>query len=516
MPKNKPLVLCILDGFGLNPNPDHNAVKLGQTPNFDKLFSECPSNTLVTYGERVGLPEGQMGNSEVGHMNIGAGRVVEQWLMRIGRELRDGSFQETESFKNFIDKLSTSSSLHLVGLYSDGGVHSHCEHLELLLPVLARKFPSSIYLHIITDGRDTAPEDALRQVSKLEERIKETPNVKIASISGRFYAMDRDTRWDRTEAAYKAIVNGDGQKISSATECLEQSYRNKITDEFVIPAVIDNPGIDENSAVLFWNFREDRMRQIVNAVTQVPFEHFTRIKTLPKNVLCFTEYQHEFSLPVLFNPLEINLHLGEVVSASGLTQLRVAETEKYPHVTYFTNLGIEKPYLGEERKLVPSPRDVPTYDHKPEMSAEGVCKIVLDSLSKQLHDLIIVNFANCDMLGHTGILEAAIVAVEKVDSCLGRIVAAVEEANGEMLIIADHGNAEQMLDYETGNPHTAHTTHPVPVILFSKTRNVELRSGGALCDVAPTVLELLGLPKPKEMTGQSLLAPPKSTIPHEI
>ena len=501
----KPRVLCILDGFGLNPNPDHNAVAIGKTPNFDRLFSECPSNTLVTYGERVGLPEGQMGNSEVGHMNIGAGRVVEQWLMRIARELKDQSFQKTESFKSFADQLSNNSSLHLVGLYSDGGVHSHSEHLELLLPVLEEKFDGPIYLHIITDGRDTAPEHALEQVIKLEESIKDSPNIKIASVSGRFYAMDRDTRWERTEAAYSAMVDALGEKASSASEWIKQNYNKQVSDEFITPAVIDNPGIDENSAVLFWNFREDRMRQTVSAITQDSFEGFKRVKSLPKNVLCFTEYQHEFSLPVLFKPVDIKLHLGEVVSAAGLKQLRVAETEKYPHVTYFTNAGIEEPYTNEEREVVPSPRDVPTYDHKPEMSAVGVCDVVLKSLDNLSHDLIIVNFANCDMVGHTGILEAAVAAVETVDICLGRIVAAVEDAGGELLVIADHGNAEQMIDYETGNPHTAHTTHPVPVILFSKTRKVELRSGGALCDVAPTILELLNISKPDEMTGESLI-----------
>ena len=502
----KPRVLCILDGFGLNPNSEYNAVAIGKTPNFDKFFSECPSNTLVTYGERVGLPKGQMGNSEVGHMNIGAGRVVEQWLMRIGRELKDESFQETESFKNFVDSFSNNSSLHLIGLYSDGGVHSHCEHMKALLPVLKNKFDGSIYIHLITDGRDTAPEHALQQILELEENIKGSPSVKIASVSGRFYAMDRDTRWDRTEIAYKAIVKGEGEKTSSASEWLKKSYSDKVTDEFIVPVVIDNPGIDENAAVLFWNFREDRMRQIVNAMTQESFNHFTREKSLPKNILCFTEYDHEFSLPVLFKSLEVKKHLGEVVSDAGLKQLRVAETEKYPHVTYFTNVGIEEPYPSEERSLIPSPREIPTYDHKPEMSAYEVCDIVLESLENKAHDLIIVNFANCDMVGHTGILEAAVKAVETVDECLGKIIEAVDKAEGEILVIADHGNAEQMLDYETGNPHTAHTTYPVPVFLYAKQREVKIKDNGGLCDVAPTILELLGIPKPSEMTGQSLLS----------
>ncbi|MCB0318741.1 MAG: 2,3-bisphosphoglycerate-independent phosphoglycerate mutase [Bdellovibrionales bacterium] len=505
MPSRKPKVLCILDGFGLSPETSYNAVALANTPNFDRITREDPSSTLITFGERVGLPAGQMGNSEVGHMNIGAGRVVEQWLLRIDREFKSESFKQKKSYQNFVNNLSSCNSIHLIGLFSDGGVHSHFDHLKLLLDQLQKDSPVSICLHLITDGRDTAPDSSLNWIIELEKKLENNPQIKIASIIGRYYAMDRDTRWERTKQAFDLIVNSEASQISLASNWIKKCYQDGITDEFIPPAVLNNPGIDHSSAVIFWNFREDRMRQIVAALTQKDFKEFERSKTLASNVLCFTDYDHDFNLPILFDVIEIKNHLGEVVSLKGLKQLRVAETEKYPHVTYFINAGIEDPFPGEDRKLIPSPRDVDTYDQKPEMSAYEVCEIVTSSLRKDVYDLIIVNFANCDMVGHTGVLEAAITAVETVDSCLGKIIEQTLEQDGVLLVIADHGNAEQMLDYNTGKPHTAHTTNPVPIVLIAKDDKYKLKDNGALCDIAPTILELLNLDKPKEMTGESLL-----------
>lgn len=500
-------VLCILDGFGLNPNPLGNAVQQAHTPNIDALMASAPNATLVTFGERVGLPAGQMGNSEVGHLNIGAGREVEQWLLRISRALA-GSFLDTsESYQKFLAATTHAPRIHVVGLYSSGGVHSHAHHLQLLLKRLSADYRGEVVLHLISDGRDVSPTVCKRDLEELQHSIKDLSNCKIQSICGRFYAMDRDKRWERVQVAYNAIAQAKGKLCSDLLSALADSYAAGITDEFIEPLVCSDTPIGPNDGLLFFNFREDRMREIVAALCSPRFTEFPRPTAPPpaERVLCFTTYDHTFNLPALFAPVEITNHLGEVVAAAGLTQLRVAETEKYPHVTYFLNGGIEAPYRGEERTMIPSPRDVKTYDQKPEMSAFGVAETVVSAIHSGKYDLIIVNFANCDMVGHTGVLAATIKAVETTDTCLGQILTALKRSAGQALIIADHGNAEQLVQYDDGSPHTAHTTYPVPVILVGYPRPVTLRTDGALCDVAPTVLEMLGLPRPHEMTGRSLL-----------
>jgi len=504
MPKSTTL-LCILDGLGLNPNPKGNAFAQAKKPNLEKLLATCPNNTLITYGERVGLPEGQMGNSEVGHLNIGAGRVVEQWLLRISRALNGNFLANSDAFLNFTKNSQASKNLHLIGLFSDGGVHSHSEHLLPLLNKLPKVAGQNIYLHLITDGRDTSPTRSLEQVKQLQTKLSAFENVKIKSICGRFFAMDRDKRWERTEKAYRALILGDAQRISDPLKYISDSYQNGVTDEFLEPALLDPSPAELNDSVIFWNFREDRARQISKAICVENFDGFKRsLQIDPQRSLSFTEYDHNDKLPYLFEPIAIQNHLGEFISGLGLSQLRVAETEKYPHVTYFFNGGVEKAWAGEDRKIIPSPRDVKTYDQRPEMSAEGVCQVVLDGINSRSYDLIVVNFANCDMVGHTGVLSAGIRAVETVDSCLGRILKALDAASGRALIIADHGNCEYMINLEDDTPNTAHTKFPVPVIVYGAGNEIKIRSNGALCDVAPTVLKMMGLNAPKEMSGTSL------------
>lgn len=510
MKLSKPYLLCILDGFGLNPNPHANAVHLARKPNFDALVHTCPNTTLITFGERVGLPAGQMGNSEVGHLNIGAGRVVEQWLLRIQRAFERRTVEAIPAFLNFIRQASGARNIHVMGLFSDGGVHSHSDHLYSLLPLLMQNYSGQICLHLITDGRDTAPNCAAQQLEKLEAYVAAYPALKIATVSGRFYAMDRDKRWERTVQAYNAVALGKGIGAANkrASEVVRGSYASGIGDEFIEPVVLEPSPFEPNDAFVFFNFREDRARQIVAALCSADFNGFvcTAPKPLRERVLCFTQYDDSFDYPYLFELEDINNHLGEVVSNAGLRQLRTAETEKYPHVTYFLNGGIEEPLPGEHRVMIPSPRDVKTYDLKPEMSAFGVTSEVVKALDAGEFDLIVVNLANCDMVGHTGILAAAVKAVETVDICLGQMLEALRRHDGEALILADHGNADQMLDYETGQPHTAHTTHPVPCIVFGNAKAKALNPGGALCDVAPTLLEMMGIAQPAEMTGRSLLA----------
>lgn len=495
------VVLCVLDGFGLNPNPDHNAVALANTPVFDSLWQKVPSTTLITFGERVGLPEGQMGTSEVGHLNIGAGRVVEQWLLKIGNAIKRGDVRENAAFQRFLQNVS--GAVHLIGLYSHGGVHSHRSHLHALLPYFEGK---TVKLHLITDGRDTAPTTSETEVRELQEILEDFPNVEIVSVSGRFYAMDRDTRWERVEKAYKAMALGESPAtFDDPVAYIQSEYAAGRTDEFIEPeAATGYTGMQDGDGVLFWNFREDRMREIVAAVAEPGFTHFERPR-VASVALGFTKYKEEFETPAVFSEDKISDHLAETVSKAGGKQFHTAETEKYPHVTFFLNGGVEEAYTGEERNVVPSPREVKTYDEKPEMSAEGVCQNVLNAVNGEQYDLVVVNFANCDMVGHTGVLEAAIKAVETVDSCLGRIVDACKAHSTALVVIADHGNAEQMLDYETGKPHTAHTTYPVPCMVINANGVSTLRDGGALCDVAPTVLELMGIAQPDAMTGKSLL-----------
>jgi 2,3-bisphosphoglycerate-independent phosphoglycerate mutase len=500
-------VLCVLDGLGLNPNPRGNAVAAAKTPCLNGLLATCPNSTLVTFGERVGLPEGQMGNSEVGHLNIGAGRVVEQWLLRISRALKGDYIAASEPYRSLLTTIDPSRTMHVIGLFSDGGVHSHSDHLLLLLERLSKDFSGRIALHLITDGRDTSPQRAHNLVEKLLHQIAELQNVMIATVSGRFYAMDRDNRWERTQRAYDAIVHGKGISAADPLKFIEFSYHEEVTDEFIEPAVCGYEGVTPGDGVIFWNFRADRMRQIVRSLCVSAFDGFARSAPpfQPAQTLCFTDYDQTFHLPFLFPTDEIRDHLGAVIAKESLRQLRVAETEKYPHVTYFLNGGQEAASPLEDRVLIPSPRDVKTYDLKPEMSAREVTDAVVDAIAEDKHDFIVVNFANCDMVGHTGILDAAVSAVETVDTCLQRLLNNAKSHGWQVLIIADHGNAEQMINYEDGTPHTAHTTYPVPIILFNAARKARIRSGGALCDVAPTVLHLMDVAQPPTMTGTSLV-----------
>ncbi len=503
----KPTLLCILDGFGLNPNSRGNAVTGAKKPVIDGLMASCPNATLVTFGEAVGLPAGQMGNSEVGHLNIGAGRVVEQWLLRISRALQGKFLGESAEYRQFLKASESSKTIHAVGLYSTGGVHSHLEHAKLLLARLSQDCPrAQIVLHLISDGRDVSPTSFQNDLKELLAQLPSFPRCSVGSICGRFYAMDRDKRWERVQVAYDAIALGKGAVTNELVKYVQDSYAKGVTDEFLEPAVTSTRAVSADDSFVFFNFREDRMREIVAALCAKEFSGFERTAPVPapERVLCFTEYDHTFHLPFLFSQLDIKNHIGEVVAASGRQQLRVAETEKYPHVTYFFNGGIEKPYAGEDRKMVPSPRDVKTYDLKPEMSALGVTELVVDGIRSGQYDFIVVNFANCDMVGHTGVVDAGVKAVETVDACLGQILAALRAAKGQALIIADHGNAEQMVNYEDGTPHTAHTTYPVPVILVDYPGQVSLRKDGALCDVAPTLLKMMAVPQPAEMTGSPL------------
>jgi 2,3-bisphosphoglycerate-independent phosphoglycerate mutase len=502
-----PTLLCILDGFGLNPTTEGNAVAQAKKPIIDGLLKNYPNATLTTFGEQVGLPDGQMGNSEVGHLNIGAGRVVEQWLLRISRAFQGNFLRESKEYTTFVTTNESAKTIHIVGLYSTGGVHSHLEHMKLFVKRLVEDNKSArIALHLISDGRDVSPTAFKSDLIDLQTFLKAYPRCTVASICGRFFAMDRDKRWERVQVAYDAIALGKGTNTSDLISYITESYAKGITDEFLEPAVTSSLKLEATDGLVFFNFREDRMREIVSALCAEKFDGFARTDPLlPKaRVLCFTDYDHTLQLPFLFAQLEIKNHLGETIAAAGKKQLRVAETEKYPHVTYFLNGGIETPYDGEDRKMVPSPRDVKTYDLKPEMSAPGVAELVMDGIRSKKYELVVVNFANCDMVGHTGVVPAGVKAVETVDTCLGEILKVLKDAKGQALIIADHGNAEQMVNYEDGTPHTAHTTYPVPVILVDHAAKVELRKDGALCDVAPTVLKMMGVPQPKEMTGKPL------------
>ena len=474
--KGKVNMLMILDGFGDNPNKDGNAIKLAITPNIDRLMKKYPNTDIYASGPYVGLPEGQMGNSEVGHTNIGAGRIVYQELTRITKSIEDGDFFSIPEFISAIDNCKKhNSKLHILGLVSDGGVHSHIRHLYGLLEMAKRRDFEDVYVHCFLDGRDTPPASAESYILKLQDKMKEKGIGKIATISGRFYAMDRDKRWQRIQKCYDAMVNGEGIKASSAIKAIEDSYQKEVFDEFVEPTVIcngENPvaKIEENDSVIFFNFRPDRAREITRAIVDKNFKEF-ETKPMDLYYVCFTNYDETMpNVHIAFKKELLKNTFGEVVSDAGLTQLRIAETEKYAHVTFFFNGGEEKQYEGEDRILVPSPK-VETYDLKPEMSA----------------------------------YEAAIKAVETVDECVGKIAEIIEEKKGNLIITADHGNADQMIDYKTGEPHTAHTTNPVPVILVTDDKSLKLKSNGKLADLAPTMLELMGLKKPDEMTGESLL-----------
>ena len=506
--RRKPMMLMILDGFGNNDNEKANAIKLANTPNIDKLMKTWPTTTIYTSGLNVGLPEGQMGNSEVGHTNIGAGRVVYQDLTRITKSIEDGNFFSIKEFSEAIENCKKhQSKLHVMGLVSDGGVHSHIRHLVALLELAKRKDFEDVYVHCFLDGRDTPPASAENYLAKLEEKMKEKGVGKIASICGRFYAMDRDKRWQRVEKAYKALVKGEGEKANSAISAIESSYQQEIFDEFVLPTVIYNgeepvATISNHDSVIFFNYRTDRAREITRSIVDKEFEEFETEK-LDLYYVCMTQYDETIpNVHIAFKPEELKNTFGEYIANKGLNQLRIAETEKYAHVTFFFNGGEEKQYKGEDRILVPSPK-VETYDLKPEMSAYEVTDKVLEAIEKEQYEAIILNYANPDMVGHTGNLEAAVKAIEVIDECVQKVVDKVIEKNGLIMMTADHGNIEQMIDYKTGEPHTAHTTNPVPLVLIGG-EGIKLKTG-KLADLAPTMLELMELPKPEEMTGESLI-----------
>jgi len=506
-----PLLLMILDGWGMNPHRENNAVAMARTPNMTRLCGGYPCTRLDASGMAVGLPAGQMGNSEVGHLNIGAGRIVYQDLTRITKAIEDGSFYSNPVLLDCISRTRAAGGrLHLSGLLSDGGVHSHNTHLNALLELAKKEGIRDVLVHCLLDGRDTPPKSGAGYLAQLEAEMQGIGIGRIATVMGRYYAMDRDKRWDRVEKAYDTMVLGEGNVFASAQQAIEQSYLDGVTDEFVLPSVIVNGGkpvgeMKDGDGFIFFNFRSDRAREITRAFTDPAFDGFAR-KSFPKLscYTCMTVYDETFSLPAAFGPEELKKILGEVVAGAGLKQLRIAETEKYAHVTFFFNGGNEVPFPGEDRVLIPSPREVATYDEKPEMSARLVTGELLRLLDEDKYDFIVLNFANADMVGHTGILPAAVKAIETVDECVGKIVAKILEKKGRAIITADHGNSETMVD-ENGEPHTAHTTNTVPIILVDDSRKDAALHHGILADIAPTVLELLGIPQPAEMTGKSLL-----------
>lgn len=509
--RKKPVVLMILDGYGLNDNCEHNAVCEGKTPVMDQLMSQCPFVKGNASGLAVGLPDGQMGNSEVGHLNMGAGRIVYQELTRITKSIEDGDFFEVPEFLQAVENCKKNgSALHLWGLVSNGGVHSHNTHIYGLLKLAKKNGLDKVYVHCFLDGRDTPPASGKSFVEELEEKMKEIGAGKVASVMGRYYAMDRDNRWDRVERAYNALTKGEGNQAESAPAGIQASYDAKVYDEFVEPFVVTEGGkpltvVSDGDSVIFFNFRPDRAREITRAFCDDDFKGFAREKRLDLTYVCFTDYDETIGNKlVAFKKESIGNTFGQFLADNGLTQARIAETEKYAHVTFFFNGGVEEPNKGEDRILVPSPK-VATYDLQPEMSAPVVCDKLAEAIGSGKYDVVIVNFANPDMVGHTGIESAAIKAIETVDACVGRTVEAVKEAGGVLFICADHGNAEQLLDYETGEPFTAHTTNPVPFILVNGDPSYKLREGGCLADIAPTLIELLGLTQPKEMTGKSLI-----------
>jgi len=506
----KPVMLMILDGFGISDKVDGNAVTAAYKRNFDKYFNNYPRTELGASGIDVGLPRGQMGNSEVGHLNIGAGRIIYQELTRITKAIEDGDFFEKEEFIDAIDKaIKSGNSLHILGLLSDGGVHSHIEHLKALVKIAKNRGLKKVYIHAFLDGRDVQPGSAKDYIIDLENYLNEIEIGKIATLAGRYYAMDRDKRWERVQLAYNAIVLGEGETALSATHGIEKSYHDNKTDEFVLPTVIlenNHPTgkISNGDSVIFFNFRPDRAREITRAINDKIFDGFKR-ETLSLNYVCMTQYDKTLeNVSVAYKPESYTNTIGEYVSSCGKKQLRIAETEKYAHVTFFFNGGVEAPNKAEDRALIPSPK-VATYDLKPEMSANEVTEELLKRIDSDEYDMIILNYANPDMVGHTGVFEAAKKAIEVVDVCLGRIVEKMLEKDGTVFITADHGNAEQMIDYSTGDPMTAHTTDPVPFIYVSKeATGKELRTG-ILSDIAPTMLGVMGLSVPKEMTGRSLI-----------
>jgi len=513
MNKPKPCLLMILDGWGIGSAGEGNAVHLARTPFLDELVTRYPNTRLQCAGPAVGLPEGIMGNSEVGHLNIGAGRIVYQDLLRIDRAIADGSFFRNEIFTTVMSTVrERGSALHLLGLVSDGGVHSQLDHLLALVDMADKKGLKRVFVHAILDGRDTPPDSGVGYLTRLQEHLNAGGCGKIATVCGRYYAMDRDSRWERVEKAYRLYVQGKGRAVLNPIAAVTDSYLREETDEFVKPMVVTDENdvpltmVAEGDGVIFFNFRADRAREITRALTVPDFDGFRR-EVVPNlcGYVCMTLYDEKLTLPVAYPQVRLTGLLGEAISLNGLRQLRIAETEKYAHVTYFFNGGEEKPFRFEDRCLIPSPREVATYDLKPEMSAAEVTAALIERLTSNRYDLIVLNFANMDMVGHTGILEAAVKACETVDRCVSQIVERVAGMGGVTMITADHGNSEKMID-ERGGAHTAHTLNPVPFILVDDSRRgVDLRPG-VLADIAPTILDIMGIEKPPEMTGTSLLA----------
>ena len=504
IPMKKPLVLMILDGFGCAAK-EGNAIAAANKPNIDALFASNPVTKIGASGMDVGLPDGQMGNSEVGHTNMGAGRIVYQELTRITKSIQDGTFFENEAFISAMENAKKNdSALHLIGLLSDGGVHSHNTHLYALVE-MAKKFGlTKVYVHCLLDGRDVPPSSGKDYVQQLSDKLEEIGVGKIATVMGRYYAMDRDNRWERVEKAYAAMVYGEGDKAACGVCAVANSYDKDVTDEFVVPCVVEGAApIQANDSVIFFNFRPDRAREITRTFVDPDFNGFERRNGFfPLTYVCMTQYDATMpNVQVAFKPQSLKNTLGEYLSANGKTQLRIAETEKYAHVTFFFNGGVETVYEGEDRILVKSPK-VATYDLQPEMSAYEVTDKMVEAVKSGKYDVIILNYANCDMVGHTGVFEAAVKAVEAVDTCVGRVVEAIREMDGVLLLTADHGNADKMVD-EDGSPFTAHTTNPVPFCVAGY--SCELREGGRLADIAPTMLQILGLPQPEEMDGKSLI-----------
>lgn len=507
----KPTVLMILDGYGLNETRKGNAVAQADTPVMDRLMKECPFVKGNASGMAVGLPDGQMGNSEVGHLNMGAGRIVYQELTRITKEINDGTFFENEALLKAVENCKKNdSAFHAFGLLSDGGVHSHNTHLYGLLELAKREGLSKVYVHCFLDGRDTPPASGKEFVEALEAEMKKIGVGQVASVAGRYYAMDRDNNYDRVKLAYDALTKGEGLTAESAPAAIQASYDREETDEFVKPTVVVKDGapvavIKENDSVVFFNFRPDRAREITRAFCDDEFTGFDRGARIPLVYVCFSDYDPTIpNKEIAFKKIAVTNTFGEWLAANNMTQARIAETEKYAHVTFFFNGGVEEPNKGEDRILVNSPK-VATYDLKPEMSAYEVCDKLCGAITSGKYDVIIINFANPDMVGHTGVEEAAVKAVEAVDECVGKAVEALKSVDGTMFICADHGNAEQLIDYESGAPFTAHTTNEVPFILVNYKEGYALREGGCLADIIPTLIEIMGMEQPAEMTGKSLL-----------
>ena len=508
----KPTVLLILDGYGLSDTKEGNGVALANTPVMDKLMAEYPFVKGYASGMAVGLPDGQMGNSEVGHLNMGAGRIVYQELTRITKEIEDGTFFENEALVEAMENAKKNdSAVHFFGLLSDGGVHSHITHMYGILEMAKRYGIEKVYLHAFLDGRDTPPSSAADYMQQMVDKMAEVGVGEVASVSGRYYAMDRDNNWDRVEKAYLAITKGEGEQAENPVEAIKTSYANDVTDEFMIPTVITKNGapvatVKDGDSVVFCNFRPDRAREMTRAFCSDDFDGFNREKKLDLVFVCYTEY--DVTIPnklIAFKKVEITNTFGEFLAKQGLKQARIAETEKYAHVTFFFNGGVEEPNEGETRILVDSPKYVPTYDKKPRMSAYTVCDELSKAITSGEYDVIICNFANPDMVGHTGIIPSVVEAIEVIDKCVGEIVNFIKEVDGQLFICADHGNAEMLIDPETGDPFTAHTTNPVPFILVNADPSYKLRENGVLADIVPTLIDIMGLEQPAEMTGKSLI-----------